>query len=273
MSTTLMENLRQTAERVRRATVQVEGHGGGGGAGVVWHADGLIVTNAHVARRSTGRIRLSDGRVVTVSVAARDPQIDLALLRSDGGDWAAAEKGDSDGLRPGQIILAVGSPYGHSGAVTAGIVHSAGSGRWIEADIRLAPGNSGGPLADAEGRVVGINTMVARGLALAIPSRVVERFIARQGRPARQLGITVKPVNIPGFGLLILEVERGSPADHAGLKTGDIVVGAGGRPFQAPFDLALALDTGATSFRLDLLRGGRPASCDVSFEPAEAEVG
>src|SRR5579863_3406625 len=252
----VIEDFTQTAERLRRSTVQVQGPGGGGGSGVVWRADGLVVTNAHVAQRVNGRIQLSDGRVARASVAARDPQLDLALLEADVHDLPAAVAADSDQLRVGEIVLAAGSPYGYAGTVTIGVVHARSNRRWIEADLRLGPGNSGGPLADARGRIVGINTMVANGLALAIPSNIVERFVARRGKPARRLGVTVEPVSTPQFGLLIVEIEVGGAAHAAGLKVGDILTGAEGRPFQAPFDLALALESAGSVAQLDVLRGG-----------------
>ena len=275
MPPALIEDLSQVAERVRRSTVQVEGARRGGGSGVIWRSDGLIVTNAHVAQRTVGRIRFSDGRAVQAKVAARDPQLDLALLEADARDLPAAPIGDSDSLRAGELVLAVGSPYGHAGAVAVGVVHAATDRRWIQADVKLAPGNSGGPLADAEGRVIGINTMVAHGVALAVPSNIVERFVACGGKAARRLGVTVEPVNAAGFGLLILEIEPASPAESAGLQVGDILTGSGGRPFQAPFDLALSLEVSGGVVELDLLRGGRRASCEVSFDlPAMgADVG
>ena len=274
MRTELVQDLSEIAGRVRRSTVQVEGPRGGGGAGVIWRADGLVVTNAHVARRSSGRMQLSDGRVVRATVAARDPQLDLALLQADAPDLPAAAIADSDAVRAGELVLAVGSPYGHAGAVTLGVVHSSAGQRWIQVDVRLAPGNSGGPLADAQGRVIGINTMVARGLALAIPSNIVERFVTRRGKPKRRLGVTVEPVNADGFGLLIVEVEAGGPAHNAGLQVGDILSGSEGRRFQAPFDLALLLEAGSATLQLDLLRGGRPIACEVNLDlqPAGADV-
>ena len=117
--------------------------------------------------------------------------------------------------------------------------------------------------------------MVANGVALAVPSNIVERFVERGGRPARRLGVTVEPVNAVGFGLLILDIEPASPAENAGLRVGDILTGSGGRPFQAPFDLALSLEVSGGLVELDLLRGGRRASCEVTFDlPAVgADVG
>jgi serine protease Do len=273
MLTPVIEDFTETADRLRRSTVQVEGPTGGSGSGVIWRADGLVVTNAHVARRANGRIQLADGRVAQATVAARDPQLDLALLEADVKDLPAAVAGDSDELRVGEIVLAAGSPYGYAGTVTVGVIHARSNQRWIEADLRLGPGNSGGPLADAGGRIVGINTMVASGVALAIPSNTVERFVARRGKPARRLGVTVEPVSMPQFGLLIVEVEAGGAAQSAGLQVGDILTGADNRPFEAPFDLALALEVAEDVVQLDVLRGGRAVVCEVAFEhPAVGAV-
>jgi len=123
--------------------------------------------------------------------------------------------------------------------------------------------------------VIGINTMVANGVALAVPSNIVERFVERGGKPARRLGVTVEPVNAAGFGLLIVEIEPASHAENAGLQVGDILTGAGGRPFQAPFDLAISLEVSGGGVELDILRGGRRATCDVRFARpmAGADVG
>jgi len=269
------EGLSPTADRVRACTVQVESRGRGAGSGVIWNREGVVVTNAHVVRRSGARITLSDGRRLDATLAARDPQLDLALLNTGARDLPAATIGNSDSLRVGEIVLAVGSPYGQPGTVTVGIVHADETRRWIQSDVRLAPGNSGGPLADAQGRVIGINTMVVSRLALAIPSNIVARFVARRGKPARRLGVTVQPVTVPQFGLLILEIENDGPAQHARLRIGDVLIGSAGRPFAAPFDLALALEATDENVHLDVLRGGRPIACEVEFEPRPvgADVG
>ncbi len=275
MSAFLMDGLSEVADRVRRSTVQVERRGRGAGSGVVWRADGLVVTNAHVLRGGGAQVSLSGGRRLHATVAAVDRQLDLTLLQTDARDLPAATIGDSAALRVGELVFAVGSPYGHPGVVTVGIVHSGETRQWIQSDVRLAPGNSGGPLADAEGRVIGINTMVVNRLGLSIPSNIVDRFVARRGRPARRLGVTVQPVDAGGFGLLILEIEPGGPAHNAGLRVGDVLTGAAGTRFQAPFDLALALEAAGRGIVLNVLRGGRPIHSQVDFEPQPvgAEVG
>lgn len=175
----------ELAGALRRVTVRVQ-IAGGEGAGILWRADGLVLTNAHVARGDTGRVRLSDGRSLDARLVARDPGLDLAALRLPGSDHLSAELASSPALEPGALVLAFGHPLGVSNALSLGVVHDvaadeAGEPRWIRADIRLAPGNSGGPLADARGRVVGINTLVAGGLGYALPLGVIARFLRWAG--------------------------------------------------------------------------------------------
>jgi len=173
-------HLARIADRLRDITVEISGPGGGG-AGVLWSPD-LVVTNAHVARASRVRVGFADDRQVEAGLVAADRRADLALLRVPRVEIAPAVSADSDTLRVGALVVAVGHPLGLRRTLTAGIVHgfppSRSGGRWIQADLRLAPGNSGGPLADTTGRVVGINTMIAGGLALAIPVNDVRRFVA-----------------------------------------------------------------------------------------------
>jgi serine protease Do len=176
-------SLSALASRLRTVTVQIHGAPAGVGSGVLWSSDGLIVTNAHVVR---GRVSvvLPGGRAVQAQLLARDPERDLAALAIDAHALSPAEIGDSDSLRVGQLVVAVGNPLGLAGAVTAGLIHAIAPRRpagpsLIQADLRLAPGNSGGPLADARGRVIGINAMIAGGLALAVPSSLVARFLGQ----------------------------------------------------------------------------------------------
>ena len=271
----------EMAEQLRRSTVQVRGRGPGGGSGVVWRADGLIITNAHVARGPQATIVLVDGRTFAATVTARDERRDLAALQVDATDLPAAVIGDSDALRVGALVLAVGNPLGLTGALTTGVVHAAatpdgprGHG-WVRADVRLAPGNSGGPLADAEGRVIGINSMIAGGLALAVPSNAIARFLrGAASRPA--LGVTMRPVRLPlggkiAVGLLIMDVAAGSPAETAGLLTGDVLIGTGGTLFAQPDSLMQALYdvVPGDTLRLDIVRGGRRIAIDARIGTAE----
>lgn len=286
-------HLTKIAEGVRQSTVEVRGRRGGGGSGVIWRADGLVVTNAHVVRGPETKVKLADGRTFDAAVIKRDPRRDLAALQLSGlgaGDLPAITIGDSDDLRVGEIVLAIGNPFGISGAVTAGIVHTTGAApgvrpgavklrsprTWIEADVRLAPGNSGGPLVNARGGVIGINAMIVRGLALAVPSNVVRRFLRRgiEGERAPRLGVSVRPISVPlaggpVLGLLVMEVWVGSMAEAAGLLIGDVLIGVAGRFFTAPDDLTGVLTDYSVAqpgneLRLDLLRGGEHIIRDVS---------
>ncbi len=153
--------LGEVAERVRRYTVLVQPGGRGSGSGVIWNSDGTIITNAHVARGSRVEVTLWDGREFTAQVSARDSRRDLAALRIPSSNFDCAVAADSSRVRAGEVAIAVGNPFGFLGAMTMGVVHAVaplrglGGRKWVQADVRLAPGNSGGPLADVHGRVIG----------------------------------------------------------------------------------------------------------------------
>jgi serine protease Do len=239
-----MRGFGEIAERLRRSTVQVFSKGErGGGSGVVWNAAGQIITNAHVARTREAQVELWDGRRFEARVHSRDPRRDLALLHITATGLEAAASGDSSVARPGELVIAIGSPLGFAGALSTGVIHSAGA-RWIHADLRLAPGNSGGPLANARGELIGINTAIVNGLGVAIPSNAAVDFVRRGPRP--QLGVTLRPVP-PG--LMILDLEPDGAAAAASLRHGDILLGS--------FDqLQDALDSAGEALRLQFLRGG-----------------
>ncbi|HWG52867.1 MAG TPA: trypsin-like peptidase domain-containing protein [Gemmatimonadaceae bacterium] len=173
------------AARVRAVTVEISSRDGiGNGSGVIWDGGGLVITNAHVARGRDSVITLAGGGTFDAILVASDPARDLAALRVDATELPTALIGDSNRLRTGELVLALGNPLGIPGAAALGIVYHPAAcgprgGRWIAADVQLAPGSSGGPLADAAGRVIGINTLIAFGLALAVPSRAVMRFLQR----------------------------------------------------------------------------------------------
>ena len=173
--------LAEVAKRLGRVTVQVRAGGRSAGAGVVWLRSGTVITNAHVASGRRAEVVLPDGRAVTAVVAGRDPRRDLAALAVTGDDLEPALRADARGLRAGELLVALGHPLGVAYAAALGVVHRAPTGArgpsgWLHADIMLAPGNSGGPLADAQGRVVGINAMIVGGLGFAVPTHVVEAF-------------------------------------------------------------------------------------------------
>ncbi|HEX4628862.1 MAG TPA: S1C family serine protease [Gemmatimonadales bacterium] len=194
--------LAATVDVLRRVTVQVRTRGPGIGAGVVWDGAGLVITNAHVARGDRATIEFWDGAVAEAPVIARDRERDLAALRFEGASsTGAAVLGDPRRLRVGDFVIAVGHPSGDVGAASVGVIHvldttaNGAAPRWICADLRLAPGYSGGPLADAAGRVLGINTMIDGGLALAVPASAVAAFLAHA------VGASVAPVRHPRRGV------------------------------------------------------------------------
>jgi serine protease Do len=256
------------AEQLRRSTVRIlNGNRGesGSGSGIIWDSCGLIVTNAHVMRHASVHVELWDGRAFPATVHSRDDRSDLAALRINTRGLPSASPGDSSALRPGELVMAVGNPLGFTGALTTGVVHSIGPLRglgrrpWVQATVRLASGNSGGPLADAQGAVIGLNTMVvAGGLALAIPSNSVADFLKRGAGVS--LGVTVRPVNIRSkttIGLMVLAIARNSPAENASLLPGDVLIAANNASFSSFEDLSDAIDAAAGRLLvLRFLRGG-----------------
>jgi len=258
----------EIAEELRRSTVLIYSGGRGSGSGVIWSNDGTLVTNAHVVRSGRPMVELWDGREFEARIQSRDSLRDLAQLHIDATNLTAASAADSSQLRPGELAIAVGNPMGFVGALATGVIHGLGPVRglgphsWVQAEVRLAPGNSGGPLADARGPIVGLNTMVAGRLALAIPSNAVRDFISASPSDGR-LGVTVHPAFVPrpdsrskAFGVVILEVAPDSPAALASLLPGDILLGTEERRFASLQDLARALQgSGLRVLRLEFLRG------------------
>jgi serine protease Do len=249
----------EIAAELRRVTVQVLAGRTGRGSGVVWSQDGQVVTNAHVLGGNRVEVELWNGQRFPASIRSVDRQRDLAALQVNAGGQGNVDgmsstiQGDSDALRPGELVIAVGSPYGFIGAVSTGVIHSVGAQlgvaarRWVASDVRLAPGNSGGPLANAKGEVIGINTMIVGGLSLAIPSKSVSRFLMGTSVNPAYLGITTRPVPLDRasgrVGFLVLEIAAQSPAERASLLPGDLLTGAAGRPFGSPEDLEAALSS------------------------------
>ncbi len=181
--------------QVHQSLVQIS-NGRGAGAGTIWHSDGLILTNAHVVRgHSHLNATLPDGWTLPTRVLAYDEALDLAALSVDAHDLPTIELGDSRQLKPGQWVMAVGHPWGVAGAVTSGVVIGIGAnlpemeqmqpGReWIALSLHMRPGHSGGPLVDAAGRLVGINTMITGpDVGFAIPVQVVKAFLKEQVGP------------------------------------------------------------------------------------------
>jgi S1-C subfamily serine protease len=286
--------------RVASLRVPQAGGGRGGeslGSAVVFTSDGFLLTNAHVVGRSQqGTALFSDGTSASFTVVGSDPLSDLAVVRAGGPTPPPAELGEADNLVVGQLVVAVGSPLGLAGSVTAGVVSAVGRslptrGREtglvedvIQTDAALNPGNSGGALADAHSRVVGINTAVAGvGLGLAVPVNATTRRIIsalmRDGRVRRAyLGLVSVPGPLPAplrerfgrpNGLRVAEVVSGGPAARAGLRAGDLLISAGGRPVQKAQDLQRLMFGEAIGQPLPItvLRNG--ALVDVIAEPSE----
>lgn len=181
----LNEAMSNVVERVRRSLVEIR-NGRGAGAGTIWRADGIIVTNAHVVGRQGFQVVLADGQKLAARLLAQDRDHDLAVLSVEAMGLPAIESGNSRELKPGQWVLAMGHPWGVAGAVTAGAVIDVGipveqspaRGEFIQVGLPLRPGHSGGPLVDTQGRLVGLNTMISGPeVGLAIPQHVIKLFL------------------------------------------------------------------------------------------------
>ena len=283
----------------RVASLRIRGrHGEASGSAVVLSSEGHLITNAHVVGEANrGEVAFSDGTVASFELVGRDPLSDLAIVRADRSVPAPPEYGDADRLKVGSLGVAVGNPLGLAGSVTAGVVSALGRsmparGRTtarliedvIQTDAALNPGNSGGALADASGRVVGINTAVAGvGLGLAVPvnattNRIIYSLL-HDGRVRRAyLGLVTSPAPLPpawadrsgqGTALRVVEVVEHSPAEASGLRRGDLILAVGGTPLGDAQSLQRRLldDAIGTRIEITVLRNG--ALVDAVAEPTE----
>jgi S1-C subfamily serine protease len=272
---------------------------GGSGSGFIFTPDGLVLTNSHVIHRATAiEVILQDGRHLEASRVGDDPDTDLAVVKVSAPELIAAELGDSSKLRPGQLVIAIGNPYGFQTSVTAGVVSALGrslrarSGRLmdgiIQTDAALNPGNSGGPLVNARGAVVGVNTAMilpAQGLCFAIPSstaRWVASLLIRDGRIRRAwLGLGGQQVTLQrrlvrhfelgsDKGLMVVHIEDESPAARAGLREGDVIVGFENGAVRGVDDLHRMLSDGAIGHegKLTVLR--RSEKLEFAITPIES---
>ena len=257
----------------------------GSGSGFVFAADGLVLTNSHVVDAASRiDVTLPDGRECDADLVGQDPHTDVAVVRISAADLTAAELGDSRALRPGQLVIAIGNPYGFQHTVTAGVVSALGrslrsrSGRLIEhviqTDAALNPGNSGGPLVTSDGRVIGVNTAIiasGQGLCFAVPISTVITVLPsllRDGRVRRgYLGLAGQSVPLlrrvtrfhrlsQSGGVLITSLEPGAPAATAHLREGDLIVGFDDQVVESLDDLHRVLTEAriGTQATLTLLR-------------------
>jgi len=257
-------------ERVTPSVVNIEVETAdgkhGSGSGFVFTPDGFILTNSHVVHKASKIVAgLSDGRRFAADLVGEDPEADLAVIRIDAPGIQPVILGDSRKIRPGQIAIAIGNPFGFQCTVTAGVVSALGrsmrsqSGRLIDdiiqTDAALNPGNSGGPLLNSRGEVIGVNTAVilpAQGICFAIAintAKFVAGKLIRDGKIERSfIGIAGQMTTIPRrlvrhhgltveSGVLAASVEGGSPADIAGIRSGDVIVGFEGHPIASVDDL------------------------------------
>ncbi|HWB11854.1 MAG TPA: trypsin-like peptidase domain-containing protein [Pirellulales bacterium] len=260
---------------------------GGVGSGVLITPDGFALTNSHVVGgQERVAVTTHDGDVLEADVIGDDPATDLALLRVAARDLPAAPMGESAGLRVGQLVIAMGNPFGFQSTVTTGVVSAQGrslrsqQGRLIENVVQhtapLNPGNSGGPLLDSRGRVVGINTAIiamAQGLGFAVPADTA-RWVAgellahgRVRRPALGLSLTMRPVGrelarrldlLVDLAVEVVGVERGGAADGAGVREGDLIMAINGRLVASLDDMHRLLSrAGGGPVMLTVVRGGR----------------
>ena len=270
----------------------------GSGSGFIFTPDGFILTNSHVGHNADHiEVALSDGRRYPAHLVGDDPDTDLAVIRIDAPNLAAAQLGDSNRIRVGQLVVAVGNPYGFQCTVTAGVVSAMGrslrsnSGRLIDdviqTDAALNPGNSGGPLVNSRAEVIGVNTAIilpAQGICFAIAVNTV-KFVAvrliRDGRVRRSfLGVGGQNVAIPrplarhlnlatASGVLVLSVEKDSPAQRAGLVEGDVIIAIDGEAIKGIDDLHTYLTDQKIGAQSELTIIRRSAKITLPVFPAE----
>ncbi len=271
---------------------------GSTGSGFIFTPDGFILTNSHVVHgASEVEVTLPDGRRFSPYIVGEDPDTDLAVVKIDGGNLTAVDLGDSSSIRVGQLVIAIGNPYGFQCTVTAGVISALGrslrsmSGRLIDdviqTDAALNPGNSGGPLVTSRGRVIGVNTAVilpAQGLCFAIAvntAKFVASHLMKHGRIRRSY-IGIAGQNVPlhrrivrfhrlpaESGVLVQTIEKGSPADESGLRPGDVIIAMDGERIAGIDDIHRFLTEERVGKGLSLaaLRGVQ--KIDVEITPVE----
>ena len=283
---TLSNDLAAAVERAGQVVFGVNARTRLGSTGVHWRS-GLIVTANHTVRVDEDiTVTRPDGRAIAATLAGRDPAIDIAVLKVDAPDVAVADLGESNAVRVGHLVLAVGrgpcASWGVVSAIGEGRGPRSAGGALFSLDLTLYPGFSGGPLVNAQGQVIGVNSSgTSRHLQLAIPSAAVTRVVdelVRRGRLARPyLGVGTQPVSLPEalrqrFNLeqqsavIVVAVQPSSPAASAGLLMGDVVVSLGGTSITDPGDLASVLrpDHVGEEMTVSVLRGGEPRDIRIT---------
>lgn len=287
--TNFSNTLADAAERGGASVVRVEARRRMAASGIVWNAEGVIVTANHVVRQDEGiSLGLADGSSVAATLVGRDPTTDIAVLKAEATGLAAPAWVRSDGLRVGSLVLALGRP-GQSVQATLGVISALGGGwrtgaggkveGYVQTDVLMYPGFSGGPLVTADGAVAGMNSSaLTRGASVTLPVETLERVVASllaHGKMKRgYLGVGIQPVRLSDAvaeqvgrpaGLLIMNVEAGSPAEAATLFLGDTLLAVDGEPVQRPDDLSVLLagDRVGQSVAVTLVRGGQVLAVDV----------
>jgi Do/DeqQ family serine protease len=264
----------------------------GMGSGVVFTADGAILTNNHVVEEAlTINVRLRDGRYLPARLVGRDPATDLAVVKVDATGLPSAKFADSDAARVGEWVVAIGSPFGLGYTVTAGVLSAKGRGGlgmnaiedYLQTDASINPGNSGGPLCNLQGEVLGVNTMIVgrgQGIGFAVPSNLAQRVasqLLKSGRVSRAwLGVSVQDVTpeiaaamklTPGAGALVNNVAPDGPAFKANLRAGDVISVVAGHPLHDAHDLireTISREVGQ-SIPLEIVRGGQRYGSSVTL--------
>ena len=305
------------AERVKPSVVNVEVYHGlgsarlnpqmnrgakGSGSGFIFTPDGFILTNSHVVHKASKiEVTLLDGKKLPAKVIGDDPYTDLAVIKIEASDLTPVQFGDSKSIKVGQLVIAIGNPYGFQCTITSGVVSAMGrtlrtdSGRLvddvIQTDAALNPGNSGGPLITAQGNVIGVNTAIiypAQGICFAIPSTIAQSIASRlikDGRIRRgYIGVVGQDVTPESYvvktfglqcdkGVLVVRVEKDGPADKAGLLNGDVIVSLDGKAITNVDELHkhLTEDKINTKSKLDVLRMSDKLSIEVLPEELKTE--
>jgi S1-C subfamily serine protease len=280
---TLSNGLAAAVRQTSRSVFGVKARPRLGSTGVHWR-QGLVVTSDHTVRTDDDiALTRPDGRIVSATIAGRDPTIDIAVLRVDAGDVPLAQVGDSSAVQVGHIVLAIGDgPRASWGVVSSmGAEGSGAGGGLFDLDLTLYPGFSGGPLVDVQGRVVGVNTSgVSRSQHLAIPAAAVDRLLdglLRRGHiPRPYLGVSTQPVRLPetmrerfnleqATAVIVVAVQPGSPAAQSGLVIGDVVVSLGGASITDPMELRRVLqpDRVGEAIVASVIRGGEARDLEV----------